>query len=116
MGTKIKWEGANFLWNSNPYTWNEVEIAAEVIGSSGGWPGLAQTVKRKKPNEILQKVEKLDKEKKERFIKLVCKIRGIETYSGQKTVKEDIKVTVKDIELIAKEVLGIDLTAENIHV
>jgi len=116
MEKKIKWNEGNLIWNANPYKWNEVEIATEVIGSSGGWPGLAKTVKRKDPNEILQKFEKLDKDKKERFIRLVCKVKGIETYSGQKTIREDIKITAEDIKLVAKEVLGIDLTAENIHV
>ena len=64
MGTKIKWEGANFLWNSNPYTWNEVEIAAEVIGSSGGWPGLAQTVKEKSQMKFYKRSKNLIKRKK----------------------------------------------------
>ena len=24
MATKIKWDKADFFWNNNPYTWNEV--------------------------------------------------------------------------------------------
>ena len=51
-----------------------------------------------------------------RFIKLICKVKGIETYSGQKTIRDDIKVSTEDVELVIKEVLGIDLTVENIHV
>ena len=47
---------------------------------------------------------------------LVCKVKGIETYSGQKTIREDIKITAEDCELVIKEVLGIDLTVENINV
>ena len=66
--------------------------------------------------EILHNVNQLDPEKKKRFIKLVCKVKGIETYSGQKTIREDIEITAEDCELVIKEVLGIDLTVENINV
>ena len=34
MATKIKWEDANFLWNNNPYLWNEVEIVKKVVGQN----------------------------------------------------------------------------------
>ena len=104
MGTKITWEGANFLWNSNPYTWSEAELVAEVIGASGD------------VIEAIKKVDDLPEDKKKRFVRLICKVKGIETYSGQKEIKEDIKITAEDIKLVAKEVLGIDLTVENIHV
>jgi hypothetical protein len=104
MGKKIKWNEGNLIWNANPYLWNEVEIATEVIGSGGGVLG------------AIRRVEDLPEEKKKRFIRLICKVKGIETYSGQKTIREDIKITAEDIKLVAKEVLGIDLTAENIHV
>ena len=67
-------------------------------------------------DEIAWNVNQLDPEKKKRFIKLICKVKGIETYSGQKTIRDDINVSVEDIELVVKEVLGIDLTVENIHV
>jgi hypothetical protein len=97
MATKIKWEDANFLWNDNPYTWDEVELVAEVVSAGDSF-------------------EKLPEKKKRKFIKLVCKIKGIKVYSNKKPVKEDIKITAEDIKLAAKEVLGIDLTVENIHV
>ena len=66
--------------------------------------------------EIAWNVNQLDPEKKRRFIKLICKVKGIETYSGQKTIRDDIKVKAEDCELVIKEVLGINLTVENIHV
>ena len=102
MATKIKWEKANFKWNENPHIWN---LVLEIVEAGGG------TVEG-----ALKAVEDLDPEKKKRFIKLVCKVKGIETYSGQKTIRDDIDVSAEDIELVVKEVLGIDLTVENIHV
>ena len=113
MATKIKWEEADFLWNQAPtdtsadrYTWDEVVLVEQVVVESDGASG----------DEILWQVDKLDPDKKKRFIKLICKIKGIETYSGQKTIRDDIKVTAEDVELVIKEVLGIDLTVENINV
>ena len=113
--TKIKWEEANFKWEKAPgnqdtdgsivpYTWDDVTLLEDLLsqGASG--------------SEIAYHVDQLDPDKKKRFIKLVCKIKGIETYSGQKTIRDDIQVSAADIELVVKEVLGIDLTVENIHV
>ena len=118
--TPIKWEDADFKWNAAPpsedykvgfkpskfpYTWNDVALVEEVVEAvqeAGG--------------SVIDGIEKLEPEKKKRFIKLICKVKGIETYSGQKTIRDDIKVSTEDVELVIKEVLGIDLTVENIHV
>ena len=110
LGDKIKWEDADFKWELAPtnstldrYTWDDVKIVELISDGASG-------------DEILWNVNNLDPEKKKRFIKLVCKVKGIETYSGQKSIRDDIKITAEDCELVIKEVLGIDLTVENIHV
>ena len=118
--TKIKWEDADFKWNiappsedykagfkasSFPFTWDDVALVEEVVEAvqeAGG--------------AVIDGISKLEPEKKKRFIKLVCKIKGIETYSGQKTIRDDIKISAEDCEMVIKEVLGIDLTVENINV
>ncbi len=112
---RIKWEEANFKWEKSPteqgiggdvipYTWDDVRFVDELLsqGASG--------------EEIAYHIDQLDPEKKNRFIKLVCKIKGLETYSGQKTIRDDIEITAEDVELVVEEVLGIDLTVENINV
>ena len=112
MATKIKWEDADFKWELAPtdptatrYTWDEVLLVEDLIHGYGAGP-----------EDIAWNAEQLDPEKKSRFIKLICKVKGIETYSGQKTIRDDIEITAQDCELVVKEVLGIDLTVENIHV
>ena len=100
-GDKIKWNEANFKWDDNPHLWNLVVEVAEAIQSGV---------------DAVTAIEQLKPEKKKRFIRLICKIKGIETYSGQKTIRDDIKVSTEDVELVIKEVLGIDLTVENINV
>ena len=113
--TKIKWQDANFRWNKAPedqdslgitsiYTWDDVTLLEDLKGQGASG------------EEIAYHVHQLDPDTKKRFIKLVCKVKGIETYSGQKTIRDDIEITAKDVELVMKEVLGIDLTVENINV
>ena len=104
MATKIKWEDADFKWNDNPYKWDEVLLVEEVVDAISISGGIADAFQQIAP------------EKKKRFIKLICKVKGIETYSGQKTIRDNIKVDAKDIALVVKEVLGVNLTVENIHV
>ena len=101
MANKIKWDQANFKWDDNPHIWNLVLEIVEAIESGVG---------------VTEAIERLDPDKKKRFIKLVCQVKGIETYSGQKTIRDDIEVSAEDVQLVIKEVLGIDLTVENIHV
>ena len=118
--TKIKWEDADFKWNiappsedyksgfkasSFPFTWDDVALVEEVV-----------EVVQEAGGSVIDGISKLEPEKKKRFIKLICKVKGIETYSGQKTIRDDIKVSTEDVELVIKEVLGIDLTIENIQI
>ena len=111
-GDKIKWEDADFKWDLAPtdtsedrYTWNDVKVLEEIVHGYGA-----------SEEGILWHVDQLDPDKKKRFIRLVCKVKGIETYSGQKTIRDDIEITAEDCEMVVKEVLGIDLTVENINV
>ena len=107
-GDKIKWEDANFKWNDavpgNIYTWDDVKFLEELVDGHGATA-----------DGILWHIDQADPEKKKRFIRLICKVKGIETYSGQKTIRDDIEITAEDCELVVKEVLGIDLTVENIN-
>lgn len=101
FGSKIKWEEARFKWNENPYTWDEVRFVILLTGYG------------KEVVDVLGR----DEEKRKRFIKLICKVKGIETYSGQKTVRDDIEITAEDVNLVVEQVLRtIDLRVENIHV
>ncbi len=102
FGSYVNWEDAKFNWEENPYTWDEVRYI--IILTSG-----------KSSSQVYDTLKK-DKEERKRFIKLVCKVKGIETYSGQKTIDEDIAITVEDIKLVVKEVLKVDLMVENINV
>ena len=51
-------------------------------------------------------------DKKEKLIKLICKVQG-KTYKNTKPVK-DYKIKISDVKLVAKKVLGIEIMTENI--
>ena len=96
MSTPLQWDNTNFLWNNNPFTWDEVLLVIEALGAPGEETSWTQ----------------FDKEKKKRLIKLICKVQG-KTIKEEKTIK-NYKIKVSDIKMLAKEVLGIEVMTENI--
>ena len=111
MATKIKWEDANFLWNNNPYLWNEVEIVKKVVGGGGG-----------SAYDVWERVKKLTPEEKKKFIQVIVKVKGNQEYSfphiytEKKEVQNNLDISVEDVKLVVEAVLGIKLQIENIHV
>ena len=95
------WNNANFTWNNNPYTWNEVVLAEEAIGGGGSLSDSMPWTKWES-----------DDERKKKLIKLICKVQG-KTITKEKEI-QNYKISVKDIKLVAKEVLGIEIMTENI--
>lgn len=47
--------------------------------------------------------------KRKRFIRLLCKVKGEPEYDESKEVKENIKITIEDVQLVVKKVAGVDL-------
>ena len=99
MATPITWNEANFKWNDNPHTWDEVLLVIEALGGGGVMA------------EDMPWTQFKD-EKKKRLIKLICKVQG-KTIREEKEI-QDYKIKVSDIKLLAKEVLGIEIMTENI--
>ena len=102
MATTIKWGDADFKWNDNPYTWDEVAIvveAIEAIKAISGPPG--------EGDDFIHPLFDKDPEKRKKLVKLICKVQG-KTIEKEKEIK-DYKITVKDIQLLAEEVLGINV-------
>ena len=172
MATPITWNEANFNWDNNPHTWDEVLLVIEVGKALGGggvmeedmpWMKSQDTKKRLiklickvqgktikeekkiqdykpgfKPSrfpytwndvalveEVIEVIQQggggvieddmpwmRDEEKKKRLVKLICKVQG-RTYKETKKT-QNIKITAKDIKLLAEKVLGIEVITENI--
>jgi hypothetical protein len=108
MAIPIKWEDADFKWelaptdtDANRYTWDDVALVEEVVEALGGGGVIEDDMPWMK-----------DQDKKKRLIKLILKCQG-KTYRETKEV-QDIKITAKDIKLLAEKVLGIEVITENI--
>lgn len=95
--TVYTWNNANIIWNDNPYTWNEVLFALQILNNGGA----------SLDNVVLQSPDK-----KRKFIKLLCKVQG-QTYEETKDVS-DIKISVSDIDLVLSEVLNINIKVNNV--
>jgi len=91
-GPPYSWGNANILWNDNPYTWDDVYLILNILGGNN-----------------LDYLEKYPAEKK-KFIKLLCKVQGVEYKESKEVEKTQIFIT--DIDLVAKEVAGIILNVE----
>ena len=104
--TPIKWEDADFAWDLAPtdtdsdrYTWNDVALVEEAMGGGG-------VMEEDMP------WTQWEDDKKKHLIKLICKVQG-RTYKETKET-QDIKITAKDIKILAEKVLGIEVITENI--
>ena len=90
------WNNANITWNNNPYTWNEVQIIIEVAGDED-W-------------------NQWEKNKKDRLVKLILKVHGNTITESKKRQIKQYKIKAKDIKIAVKEVLGVEIIAENITI
>ena len=103
MATPITWNEANFNWDNNPHTWDEVLLVIEVVEAiqQGGGGVIEDDMPWTR-----------DEEKKKRLIKLICKVQG-RTYKETKEI-QNYKIKVSDVKLLAEKVLGIEVLTENI--
>jgi hypothetical protein len=101
MATPITWNEANFKWNDNPHTWDEVLLVIEVVEALGGGGVIEDDMPWMK-----------NQDKKKRLIKLICKVQG-KTIKEEKEI-QDYKIKISDIKLLAEKVLGIEVLTENI--
>jgi len=101
----FRWNNANFAWDGNPFlnqsrnpfTWDDVALFQELADAVGGGRNYQEVLK--------------DKKKKERFITLLCKVKGSDKYKETKQVK-DYTVTIEDVELVLKEALNLNIRVE----
>ena len=104
---KIKWDDRSingidttFKWNTAPnnpsyprYTWDEVELIQHAAGEDYNlW----------------------EEDKKKRLVKLILKVQGNTITESKKREIKQYKITAKDIKVVVKEVLGVEMIAENV--
>lgn len=100
---KVTWDTANILWNSNSFTWDEVQLVEEIV----------ETVQQR-GGIIEDDMSWMKPKKKKQLIKLILKVKG-ETLTESKTKPiKQYKIKAEDVRLVIKEVNGIELTTENV--
>jgi hypothetical protein len=100
------WSAVDVQWRNANWTWKEVELVEEIL--SGNQPGVPGEWAR--PPWLEDKpYNAWDKEKRKVFVRLICKVKGEPAFDEGKEIREDIKITVKDIKLVVKAVKGIDV-------
>lgn len=126
MSTKIyiDWQNDDFTWNNEVRLWEEVYIIIEeLVGGGardpqywGDYPYGEQKLKDDNQHinelryQIEKNLEKLNDSKKQRLIDVLVTIDG-EKYKETKNKNiKDIKISVKDVESIAKNYLNIEIT------
>ena len=93
MSRFITWDNANFTYDNNPHSWDEVLLARRAAGEDWNfW-------------------EQKDKDK---LVKLILKVHGNTiTESKRKKIKQ-YKIKASDIKITVEKVLGIEIMTENI--
>jgi len=105
-----RWDDTDFKWNETPFTWKEGCIVIELLKAIGG------------PNTSITKAyRRLSKDKKKVIISLITRIASVDKdyadYRSElhKQKPSGVKVTIKDIEILAKAVLGIKVEITNVN-
>jgi hypothetical protein len=88
--TLFTWDTANFAWNDNPYTWDDVALVTEL--SNAGGIAEVEDIFRKTPA------------KKKRFVELLCQVQG-KDIKEIKEIKEH-KIFISDIDMVVKDVMA----------
>ena len=96
-------DSKSIVWGSNPFTWGDVAFIQEIVDGLG-------TGRRRQ-----DRLDRLDDEKKKRLIHLICRVKGEKVFDEDIEVK-DVQVKLEDVDMVIKEVLGIDLTVENMRI
>ena len=91
----ITWDQANFLWNNNKYTWDDVQLI--LAAGEEEWP-------------------QWNEEKKNKFIKLILKVHGDTITESKKIEIKQYKIKASDIKIVVKEILGVEMIAEDVSI
>ena len=85
----------NLVWGSNQFTWGDVAFIQEIVDGIGTGSRRAREARLKQ----------LDKDKKKRLIRLICRVKGEKVYDDVTEVS-DVKINIDDVELVAEHIIG----------
>ena len=93
---------SSLTWENTRYTWNDINFVWELVKNRGGG------------GDFIEEIYKYDAEKKDKLISITLKVYG-DTITEQKRKEiKQYKIKAKDIKLVVKEILGVEMLAENV--
>ena len=95
------------VWNTTSYKWDEIDLAWNLVEE-------LKKLKKYGGGDFLEEIYKYDAEKKEKLISLTLKIYGNTITEQKRKEIKQYKIKAKDIKLVVKEVLGVEMIAENV--
>jgi len=104
-----KWSDCPFPWNQTPFTWREGCIIEKIVTGAGGM----QSIRR-----FRAKLKELDKEEKEILINLFLRMKVDEIIIEKEISKgknKQVKIRLKDVEVLMKEQRFINVNVKNIN-
>ena len=87
----------DIVWGSNPYTWGDVSLAAEI---SPFLDGSGTRTRRQREKDLN---DHLNFEKKKRLIKLIMRMKGDKVYEKEKETGK-IKIKLEDAKLVVNDI------------
>jgi hypothetical protein len=102
------WDDTPFPWSDTPFTWKEGCVIEKLVQGAGGM----QSIRRFK-----EKIKELDKDEKETLINLFLRLEVDEIVIEKEMTKgknKQIKIRLKDVEVLMKEQRFINVNVKNI--
>jgi len=90
-----KWGESGIQWQSANWTWDECQLVEDIITHIG--IDASQLMPSWLSNQPLH--NPYEKKKRDKFVELLCKVKGEPAYNEKKEIREDIKITVRDVKL-----------------
>jgi hypothetical protein len=89
-------------WENTRYNWDETNFVWELVKRRSGG------------GDFIEEIYKYDAEKKDKLISITLKVYGDTITESKKRQIKQYKIKAKDIKLVVKEVLGVEMIAENV--
>ena len=90
-----------WTWDKAIFTYDETQLIWELSVLTGG-------------GDFIEEIYKYDAEKKDKLISITLKVYGDTITESKKRQIKQYKIKAKDIKLVVKEVLGVEMIAENV--
>ena len=93
-------DNIDIIWGANSYTWGDVNFVIEIADGLG-------TGSRRSREARLQQ---LDKDKKKRLIRLICRVKGEEEVYDKTKEIGDIQLKLDDVDMVIGKLIKLNVS------